>query len=99
MGDWQRDTGEEEIKPCLSKAAVVRTFSPRQLSSQKRPEERLELLKVRLRVAETIAERLSEMHMLCRESEFVATHEFIGVSLLVVAEGDPPRATVHMIDF
>jgi 1D-myo-inositol-triphosphate 3-kinase len=59
----------------------------------------VDVLKIQIQVAKDISVRLAELHSQCQKSEYVRVHEFVGASLLFVAEASPPRATVHMIDF
>jgi hypothetical protein len=61
--------------------------------------EALDFLKLRLRIAKDVSERLQQLHSLCLDSAYVRSHEFVGVSLLLVAGDSPPGATVHIIDF
>jgi 1D-myo-inositol-triphosphate 3-kinase len=60
--------------------------------------EALEFLKLRLQIAKDVSARLSQLHSLCNASAYVGSHEFVGASLLTVAEASPPRVTVHIID-
>jgi 1D-myo-inositol-triphosphate 3-kinase len=77
---------------CSSKSRSEITREPRDSL------ETLEFLKLRLQIASDVSARLSEIYSLCKESTYVGSHEFVGASLLIVAECSPPRATVHIID-
>lgn len=59
----------------------------------------LEDSRIKIQVAKDASKQLAELHDICLKSEYVQCREFVGVSLLHVAEASPPRATVKMIDF
>mmetsp|Transcript_45556 Transcript_45556/g.105632 ORF Transcript_45556/g.105632 Transcript_45556/m.105632 type:complete len:389 (+) Transcript_45556:16-1182(+) len=45
-----------------------------------------------------LASRLRALRATCERSHFFATHEFVGASVLIVAEATPPRVSAHIID-
>mmetsp|Transcript_38138 Transcript_38138/g.89419 ORF Transcript_38138/g.89419 Transcript_38138/m.89419 type:complete len:388 (-) Transcript_38138:170-1333(-) len=42
--------------------------------------------------------RLKSLRAACERSQFFATHEFVGASVLICAEASPPRVSAHVID-
>lgn len=56
-------------------------------------------LELKLALALRIRERLTGLREACEASSFVERHEFVGSSVLLAMQADPPKAEVFLIDF
>lgn len=59
----------------------------------------LQVLNTKIRLAKDILEQLRRILSGCERSRYFQGHEFVGTSLLFVADQSPPMAKVFMIDF
>lgn len=61
--------------------------------------ETVPVLTLKLSLAQSFTARLRQLKAACESSQFFKSHEFVGASLLLLAESDPPKVDVFLIDF
>merc|ERR1712176_1001050 len=57
------------------------------------------VLKGKIAIAQDMMEQVQDIRAACEQSSFVMSTEFVGSSMLFVADADPPKARVAVIDF
>lgn len=58
-----------------------------------------EVLRLKLGLANSFRKSLLDLRTACEASPFFRSHEFVGASVLLAVEAQPPKAQVFLIDF
>lgn len=100
-GEGQVPKAEMRNARTLTQAAecIVKHFLPEQPLPDTGEAPATATRRLRLGVAGAILRELRELRRVARQSDFVKTHEFVGTSLLFVADAHGPSSGVFLIDF
>lgn len=91
-------SSEDEVQPGRPRSSLQPRKRSRQEQVKAQPET-VPVLTLKLSLAQSFTARLRQLKAACESSQFFLSHEFVGASLLLVAESDPPKVNVFLIDF